>query len=58
MGNHIVEHLFLNTNSTGDIYVNMLEKAIEPLIIEILEDKPDVFAYLEITFQLHNILTV
>ncbi|KAG5889937.1 hypothetical protein JTB14_028946 [Gonioctena quinquepunctata] len=51
LGNHIVGPLFLNTNSTGEVYLELLQNAIESLILEILEDNPDEFGNLEITFQ-------
>lgn len=51
LGNHIVGPIFLNTNLTGEVYLEMLQNAIEPLILEILEDNPDEFGNLEITFQ-------
>ncbi|KAG5893942.1 hypothetical protein JTB14_009689 [Gonioctena quinquepunctata] len=51
LGNHIVGPLFLNTYLTGEVYLELLQNAIEPLILEILEDNPDEFGNLEIIFQ-------
>ncbi|KAG5889187.1 hypothetical protein JTB14_019204 [Gonioctena quinquepunctata] len=51
LGNHIGGPLFSNTNLTGEVYLELLQNAIEPLILEILEDNPDEFGNLEITFQ-------
>ncbi|KAG5894406.1 hypothetical protein JTB14_033151 [Gonioctena quinquepunctata] len=51
LGNHIVGPLFLNTNLTGEVYLELLQNAIEPLILGILEDNPDELSNLEITFQ-------
>lgn len=51
LGNHIVGPLFLNSNLTGEVYLEMLENAIEPLILQILEDNQNEFGNLEITFQ-------
>ncbi|KAG5899890.1 hypothetical protein JTB14_012353 [Gonioctena quinquepunctata] len=42
---------FLNANLTGELYLEMLQNDIEALILEILEDNPDEFDNLEITFQ-------
>ena len=51
LGNHIVGPLFLNTNLSGEVYLELLQNAMEPLILEILEDNPDEFGNVEITFQ-------
>lgn len=43
LGNHIVGPLFIHENLTGDLYLNMLETTVEPLIVQILEDNPNEF---------------
>lgn len=38
LGNHIIGPLFIPGNLTGEVYLNMLEDTIDPLITQIIED--------------------
>lgn len=50
LGDHIVGPLFIDGNLTGELYLNMLENLIHPLIVEIAENNPNEFD-MDITFQ-------
>ncbi|MVN24218.1 hypothetical protein GO639_03455, partial [Staphylococcus aureus] len=50
LGNHIVGPLFIDQNLTGELYLNMLETTVDPLITEIVEANPNEFD-MDIVFQ-------
>lgn len=51
LGNHIVGPLFLDETLTGQLYLDLLEDLIHPLIIDIVENNEDEFGNVDITFQ-------
>lgn len=51
LGNHIVGPLFLEETLTGQLYLDLLENFIHPLIIDIVENNEEEFGDADITFQ-------